>query len=193
MLRNLFLAPALCLMACGPMNNGGTELKSLPDNYPMRTSCYGLGQGLKQAIRVRPDDATDIRLCASVQKDGHIGLDVNYHPAVPANTVMAMVTLRGTDGKNSSGLFPLKVNPVTGSHELSLTDGCSVGALGGCSQPANRKNQDLFEALRADNGERFASFTVDLAFVSVKSENELHWDLHDSLSKRSYSFAVHEL
>lgn len=193
MLRTLLLAPILFLQACGQMSPLSAELKDLPDNYPLRTACYGLSQDLKQAIRVRPDDATDIRLCASVQKDGHIGLDVNYRPQVATDPIFAFVTLRTDDGENASGLFPLRVNPVTGAHELYLTDGCAVGSVGGCAQQAQQKMRELFEALENDEQEKIASFHVDLAFVSVKSENDLKWDLHDPMRKSAYTFNVTDL
>lgn len=193
MMRISLLAPFCLLLGCGPLSSSSAELKNLPDNYPVRTTCYGLSQDLKEAIRVRSDDAADIRLCASVQKDGHVGLDINYHPQVVADPIFALVSLRGDDGRNATGLFPLVVNPITGAHELYLTDGCSVGSVGGCSQQASKKMQELFEALHYQDQEKIATFNVDLAFVSVKNENELRWDLHDSLRKSSYTFKIEDL
>jgi len=165
----------------------------LPDTYAVKSVCYALSQDLEHPIRVEADDESDIRLCAVVQKDGHLGLDVRYQPQQKAMPypIFAMVTLEDGKGRSASEMFRMQSNPFSGTYELYLTDGCLVGTFGGCAQNSQRKMQQLLDIL--ESRERSATFDVGLAFVAVKSESESQWDLHNPLKKQNYKFEIKNL
>ncbi|MBC7530794.1 MAG: hypothetical protein H7318_04385 [Oligoflexus sp.] len=186
---------ALTLIACGVKQ--GSELSDvkseLPDNYAIKSLCYGLSQDLDKAVKVEADDESDIRLCAVVQKDGHLGLDMRYQPErkIISAPVFAMVTLQDGKGRTASEMFRMSSNPLSGGYELYLTDGCLVGTFGGCTQSAEKKMFQFLDILNAR--ERSSSFDVSLAFVSIKNERETQWDLHNPLKKENYKFAIKDL
>ena len=185
----------LFLVACG-ITKPSSELANtndLPDNYAVKSECYALTQDLDKAIKVEADDVSDIRLCAIVQKDGHLGLDLRYQPQdkIPPYPIFAMVTLQDGKGRSSSEMFRMQSNAFSGSYELYLTDGCLVGSFGGCAQGAQKKMQQLLDVLNAR--ERSRSFDVSFAFVSLKNDQEAQWDIHNSLKKQNYKFEIKDL
>lgn len=186
---------ALTLIACGVKQ--GSELSvvksELPDNYAIKSLCYGLSQDLDKAVKVEADDESDIRLCAVVQKDGHLGLNMRYQPErkIISSPVFAMVTLQDGKGRTASEMFRMSSNPLSGGYELYLTDGCLVGTFGGCALSAEKKMLQFLDILNAR--ERSSSFDVSLAFVSIKNERETQWDLHNPLKKENYKFAIKDL
>jgi len=186
---------ALMLFACGVKQ--GSELSDvkseLPDNYATKSLCYGLSQDLDKAVKVEADDESDIRLCALVQKDGHLGLDIRYQPErkILSAPVFAMVTLQDGKGRTASEMFRMNSNPLSGAYELYLTDGCLVGTFGGCAQSAEKKMMQFLDIL--NTRERSSNFDVSLAFVSIKNDRETQWDLHNPLKKENYKFAIKDL
>lgn len=183
------------VFACGVKQ--GTELSEvkseLPDNYAIKSLCYALSQELDKPVKVEADDESDVRLCAVVQKDGHLGLDLHYQPQrkVLVDPVFAMVTLEDGKGRTASEMFRMEANPYSGAYELYLTDGCLVGTFGGCAQNARRKMSQFLDVLTSR--ERSSSFDVSLAFVSVKNDQESQWDLHNPLKKENYRFEIKDL
>ena len=69
---------------------------------------------------------------ATVQKDGHVGLDLRYQALAKDqdNPIFALVTLSDGQGRSSTDLFRMAPNPMSGAYELYLTDGCLVGSYG---------------------------------------------------------------
>ena len=183
----------LAVMSCGVSKRGSQLQADLPDNYAIRSSCYALSQDLKQPILVASDDGADIRLCANVQKDGHLGLDLRYQSLQknPGFPIYALVTLQDGKGRSSSETFRMEANPLAGNYQLYLTDGCLIGSFGGCSQTSQKKMQQLFDVL--NNRERSNGFEVNLAFGVIKSDQEAQWDLHNPLKKQSYRFEIKDL
>lgn len=186
---------ALSLSSCGakPGSEFADVKSELPDNYAVKSLCYGLSQELDQPIKVEADDESDVRLCAVVQKDGHLGLDMRYQPQrkILSAPVFAMVTLQDAKGRSASEMFRMATNPLSGAYELYLTDGCLVGTFGGCAQVAEKKMLQFLDLLNAR--ERSSSFDVSLAFVSIKNERETQWDLHNPAKKENYKFAIKDL
>ncbi len=174
----------------------GTSLRyksELPDNYAIKSICYAQSQDLDHPVQVESDDESDIRLCAVVQKDGHLGLDVRYqaHQKAFPYPIFAMVTLEDGKGRSASGMFRMQSNPFSGLYELYLTDGCLVGTFGGCAQGSQKKMHQLLDIL--ENRERSSSFDVGLAFVAINSEREFQWDLRNPLAKENYHFEFKNL
>ena len=186
-----WLLGLLFVASCSGENRSAKS--ELPDNFPIRSVCYGVSQDLKEAVKVADEDASPIRLCANVQKDGHLGLDVRYLPgkATARYPVFALVTLQDGSGRSASEMFQMQSNPFSGAYEIYLTDGCLVGSFGGCTQSAHRKMQELFQYLQ--DRENSGGFEVSLAFVAVKGQDQFQWDLHDTLQKKNYQFKVKDL
>lgn len=191
-MKHLSLIAGLFLVSCG-MNKPASEIKSeLPDNFALKSSCYGLSQDLEAPVRVEADDQVDVRLCTNVQKDGHLAFDIQYKPQKKLSPypIFAYVTIDDGKGSVASELFRMSRNPVSGAYQLYLTDGCLVGRFGGCAQESQRKMQEFMELL-SDRETRNA-FDLSLAFVAIKSDKETQWDLHNPVRKENYRFPVRE-
>ncbi|MBC7660072.1 MAG: hypothetical protein H7249_10215 [Chitinophagaceae bacterium] len=194
-MRYFALLSALALLSCGitKPHSDLTAKADLPDNYAIKSVCYGLAQDIEKAIKVDVDDTTDVRLCAVVQKDGHLGLDLRYQPQSKPllDPVFAMVTLQDGKGRSSSEMFQMRSSPYSGAFELYLTDGCIVGSFEGCAHGAEKKMQQFLNVL--SNREHTSGFDVSLAFVSVKNDHEAQWDLHNPLKRQNYKFEIKDL
>ncbi|RYZ57049.1 MAG: hypothetical protein EOP07_11000 [Proteobacteria bacterium] len=183
------------LISCGvkQVSNLSSTKSELPDNYAIKSSCYALSQDLEKPIRVEADDESNIRLCAVVQKDGHLGLDLRYQPQnkLSPYPIFAMVTVQDAKGREASEMFRMESNPYSGAYELYITDGCLVGTFGGCAQSAQKKMLRFLDVL--NNRERSDAFDVSLAFVAMKSDKETEWDMHNPLKKENYKFEIKDL
>ncbi|RYZ89911.1 MAG: hypothetical protein EOP04_05505 [Proteobacteria bacterium] len=192
-MKQLLIIAGLFLASCGT-NKPASEVQSeLPDNYATRSTCYGLSQDIDTPVRVEADDQIDVRLCANLQKDGHVAFDVQYKPQkkLSAYPIFALVTLDDGKGGTASELFRMTMNPYTGKYQLYLTDGCLVGRFGGCAQDSQKKMQDLLDILNARESK--SAFDISLAFVAIKSDKETQWDLHNPARKENYKFSIREL
>lgn len=192
-MRYISLIAGLFLTSCG-MNKTASEIKAeLPDNFALKSNCYGLSQDIEAPVRVEADDQIDVRLCANLQKDGHLAFDVNYKPQkkLSESPLFAFVTLDDKKGRTASELFRMTKNPISGTYQLYLTDGCLVGRFGGCAQDSQKKMRDFLELL--NNRESRDAFELGLAFVAIKSDKETQWDLHNPARKENYKFPIRDL
>lgn len=189
-MKYMSLISVLFLISCG-VNKSASHLKSeLPDNYPLKSNCYGLSQDLNAPVKVEADDQIDVRLCAKLQKDGHLAFDIRYNPQKKLSPypIFAYVSLDDGSGRTASEMFRMTMNPYTGAYELYLTDGCLVGRFGGCAEESQKKMQTLIDML--NHRENRNPFSMSLAFVAIKSEQETQWDLHNPARKENYRFLI---
>lgn len=189
-MKFISIIAGLFLTSCG-MHKSASEVKSeLPDNYPLKSTCYGLSQEIDAPVKVESEDQIDVRLCANLQKDGHLAFDIRYNPQKKLSPypIFAFVSIDDGHGRTASELFRMTMNPYTGAYQLYLTDGCLVGRFGGCAQESQKKMQVLLDML--NHRETRNSFDMSLAFVAIKSEKETQWDLHNPSRKENYRFSI---
>lgn len=192
-MKHLFIIAGLFFTSCG-MNKTPAEIKAeLPDNYALKSNCFGMSQEMDTPVKVEADDQIDIRLCANVQKDGHLAFNVNYRPQKKLSNypLFAFVSLDDGKGRTVSELFPMRKDPYSGAYQLYLTDGCLVGRFGGCAESSQEKMQAFMDML--NKPETRASFDLSLAFVAIKSDKETQWDMHNPQKKENYKFPIKDL
>lgn len=178
------------LIACGEKNDSSrmSQLDSIyPANTPIRSECLGLDATKNRSVPVDWDDQSPLRVCLIQQNDGALGFDLRLRANPPEIRRQAVnIELKSTSGRSAAGVFPLVWNPFNGLYELQLSQGCLVGAPGGCSVTAPIPMRRLFAALPhvEDSWRPDVQMTVSLVQPEGKSQNDnprftFVWNSHE--------------
>ena len=178
----------LVLMACGPRPS--SSLNQIPadsaDNTPVKSQCFALGRSLDAAVPVEYDDQAEVRLCANVQKDGQLGLDLRFRPSqMPSGRMAALVVVRNTQGVEARRMFRLEQDPLTADYALNLSQGCLVGKPGGCARMGTPSMHELLAPIQSQEGAiGFKPFVFEVTFIDLMN-SKLQAPELDSLARQS--------
>lgn len=173
-LKLLFL---LAVGACGPRPGVSSSLSEQTsdwgDTTALKSQCFALATELEKSVRVDYDDQAEVRLCAHLQTDGQMALELRYHPdRMPTSRLAALVHVRNAQGQQAEGLFPLSFQTLTQSHELYLSRGCLLGRIGGCARQSTPAMRELFAPLRSEEGAMsYESFLVEVSLLTPQMRN----------------------
>ncbi len=162
------------LLGCGPRPMTSSPSHSqIPadwaDNTPIKSHCFALGQSLAAAVPVDFDDQAEVRVCASIQKDARLGVDLRLRPNQPhSGHLAALVVVRNTQGEEARRMFRLDQDPLSADYTLYLSQGCLVGRPGGCARTSSPAMRELLAPIASqEGGIGFKPFVFEVSFIDL--------------------------
>lgn len=147
----------------------------LLENDPIKLHCWGMSKDSPSPVEVSYEDQAAIRVCVSLQKDGHIGIDLRYRSEAAKTTgAFVRLKLRDAAGEEAQELFPLSPEPKTQSFDIYLSSGCVVAGINGCISSSSEQMSQLFRPLLLQGDETsYSPFTLEIALLDVQGGKTL--------------------
>ncbi len=158
----------------------------------MILSSVALSSGYPSDYELKTDSPiagnyTDVGIYRSIQSGGGMALEIFYKGKKASRApVSVFVRVKYLDG-NREALLPMAPKAISGGgivQHLRLTNGCLVGAMGGCKVSAPPLMQHLL--YWASSQDRLNALDIEFAFVDAGG----NWDSHN---RQNYQYRFGEL